>query len=215
MAKKNPKPNPNYKGPTRRNSDGTYEKGSGPGPKEFDPNDPRDSKRGFLSGRGENAGRRIQLYSQSPKGIKVRDIRSIRLARRLILAFPWLEKPDFALVKTYAQVAILTDECYALIRQQGIVRKDGSPHRFLAEFRNLARTSADLAGRLGLSPRDRALMKSLNTTGALERIDVKRINELIEARNRTKVPTLSNQEEVIENNNGDEGNSGGDQQSGK
>jgi hypothetical protein len=157
-----------------RNAKGKFESNGTAAPKPYDDADPKARKSGYLRGRGESAGRKIALYSRSPKGLRVRENRSYRLARRLIQLFPFLEKPDFYLMKSFAQVTILIDECYVLIKQEGIRRKNGDPHRFLPELRNLYRVQGDLASRLGLTPRDRAVMKANLTDSALDLAELRK-----------------------------------------
>src|SRR5579863_6086886 len=73
--------------------------GKPPKGRSYDDNKESDRRRGYLP---DKSGRKIALYSRSPKGIQVRDARSFRLARRLIALFPFLERPDFYLVKSFA-----------------------------------------------------------------------------------------------------------------
>ena len=144
-------------------------------------------KGAFLPAREADRGRKIVLYTRAPKGVRVRDIRTQRLARRIQLAFPWLTGADKTLIRAFAQVEILRDEIYAKVRAEGVVRsKTGQPHPLLSEFRNLTRTLADLAGRLGLSPRDRAAMQTNSTNAALGRIDLKRVDQILRARRGTE-----------------------------
>ena len=129
-----------------------------------------------------DGGRRLTLYARSPKGLRVRDERTRRLARRVIKAFPWLTVADRDMVSAFCQVKLLADECFAKIRAEGITRSNGQPHYLLTEFRSLIRVEADLAGRLGLSPRDRAAMQANSTGAALDRIDLKRVDRILRAR---------------------------------
>jgi hypothetical protein len=143
-----------------------------------------DDTRGPFLPRAEAArGRKLVPYVRSAKGVRVRDLRTRRLARRILTAWPWLTDADKDLVRAFAQIQILADEAFAKIRAEGIVRPTtGQPHPLLSEFRALIRTEADLAGRLGLSPRDRAAMQASSTGAALERIDLKRVDRILRAR---------------------------------
>ncbi len=104
---------------------------------------------------------------------------------------------DEPLARSFAQLEILSAEAYEKIRREGISR-DGRPHYLLQEFRNLRRVHADIAGRLGLSPRDRAQMKSAQTSAAIDSIDLKRVERIIRARRGDEVI-----EQVIENGTND------------
>jgi phage terminase small subunit len=134
------------------------------------------------SGPVSRSQREVTLMSRAPKGLAIRDQRTRRFARRLMVAFPWLTPADRGLVMSFCQVKILVDECYAKIRLDGLTRSDGHPHYLLSEFRSLVRVEADLAGRLGLTPRDRAQMRASSTTAALERVDLTRVEKILRAR---------------------------------
>jgi hypothetical protein len=122
----------------------------------------------------------VHLYSRGAKGVAIRDVRTRRLASTYRKAFPWLEAADTVLLRTFVQVSLLADEIYSKITKEGVTRPTGQPHPLLGEFRNYSRTAADLAGRLGLSPRDRAQMKANSTTAALDTIDLDRINKVLD-----------------------------------
>jgi hypothetical protein len=94
-------------------------------------------------------------------------------------AFPWLTPADEALLRNFVQLNLLADQCYQKIAVEGVARPSGAPHMLLSEFRNLSRTAADIAGRLGLSPRDRAMMRSTSPAAVLEEVDVRRINGVL------------------------------------
>ncbi len=141
-----------------------------------------DTKGPFLPRDDPDRDGKLVLYARSAKGLRVRDQRTRRLSRRIMRSFPWLTVADRDLVMALCQVKLLADECFAKVRLEGIVRATGQPHYLLAEFRSLIRTEADLAGRLGLSPRDRAVMQATSTGAALERIDLKRVDRILRAR---------------------------------
>lgn len=152
---------------------------------------PRDEMTGdgdtgaFLSAREADRGSRLVPYVRSAKGLRVRDLRTRRLARRIRTAWPWLTDADRDLIRAFAQVQILADEAYVKIRTEGIVRQNGQPHPLLGEFRSLIKVQAGLAGRLGLSPRDRVAMQATSTTAALEKIDLRRVDQILRARRGT------------------------------
>lgn len=154
--------------------------------------------------------RKLTLYSRGAKGVRIRDERVRRLSRRIMTGFAWLTPADRDLIRAYCQVQILADEAFAKVRVDGLVRPSGQPHPLLGEFRNLIKVQADLAGRLGLSPRDRAIMKSNSTTAALERIDLTRVDRILRARGRGAEPDDAS---VIEENNGNDDR--GDSESGE
>jgi phage terminase small subunit len=140
-------------------------------------------------GKGVRRGGRVSdsvpaIYSKAPKGVRIRDARVSLMARRVSRAFPWINpSADRELVRLFCQLVILSDECYAKVRLEGIVNpKTGVPHRLLCEFRACARVLADVSGRLGLSPRDRAQLQSSSTSAALDRIDLGRVDRILKAR---------------------------------
>ncbi len=120
-----------------------------------------------------------RLYTRGAKGVRIRDERTRRLARRIINACPWMIDTDQPLVRGFAQLEILSEEAYAKIIAEGIINAEGTPHKLLSEFRSLRRVQADIAGRLGLSPRDRAQMQSVSTSAAIEGIDLAKIDRIL------------------------------------
>jgi hypothetical protein len=94
--------------------------------------------------------------------------------------FPWLTPADEALLRGFVHLNEFAEETYQRIKRDGgPIRPSGAPHPSLGEFRNLHKTIADYAGRLGLSPRDRAMMRSNSPAAVLEEVDVKRINKVL------------------------------------
>jgi phage terminase small subunit len=65
-----------------------------------------------------------------------------------------LTDADKGLVRALCQIQTLGEECYARVRNEGIMLRKDKPHPLIAEFRQLVKVEADLAGRLGLSPRE-------------------------------------------------------------
>jgi hypothetical protein len=104
--------------------------------------------------------RQVRPYTKAPKGLRIRDERVRRQARRTLAAYPHLLELDRDVVRAKCQVSILREELYMKIRTEGVVRPDGQPHALLSEFRGLVKVEADLAGRLGMTPRDRAMMRN-------------------------------------------------------
>ncbi|MGO9450789.1 MAG: hypothetical protein ACLQDV_07030 [Candidatus Binataceae bacterium] len=144
-----------------------------------------------------------RLYSLAARGVRIRDIRTRRLARRFVKACGWLIAADQPMVRAFAQLEILAEEAYAKIVADGIVNADGAPHRLLLEYRSLRRVQADIAGRLGLSPRDRTQMKSASTAAALEGIDVARIDRILK---RAKADDAALQEVMKSDQESTDGN---------
>ncbi len=144
-----------------------------------------------------------RLYTRAAKGVRIRDIRTRRLARRIVKACGWMVAADQPMVRAFAQLEILAEEAYAKIIADGIVNADGAPNRLLLEYRSLRRVQADIAGRLGLSPRDRAQMKSASTAAALEGIDVAKIDRILK---RAKADDAALQEVMKSDQESTDGN---------
>ncbi len=91
--------------------------------------------------------------------------RAIYRIERLV---PWLTEADRPLLRAFAELERLAQECYNLMRSEGMVRADGEPHKLLAHYANLRKTQAILATHLGLSPKARRELRD----GAVREIDL-------------------------------------------
>jgi hypothetical protein len=120
-----------------------------------------------------------RLFTRAARGVRIRDLRTRRLARRIVKACGWMVAADQPMVRAFAQLEIPAEEAFAKIVADGIVNAEGVPHRLLLEYRSLRRVQADIGGRLGLSPRDRATMQSASTAAALDSIDYAKIDRIM------------------------------------
>jgi hypothetical protein len=123
----------------------------------------------------------LRLYTKAMKGLRIRDVRSTRLARKLMGAAPWLQTVDGPMTRAFAQLETLAEEAYAKIRLDGLVNPEtGAPHKLLTEYRSLRRVQAGIAAGLGFLPRDRESMQAISAQSALDRIDNRRVSTIIE-----------------------------------
>jgi len=109
------------------------------------------------------------LYVRALPGIKLRDRKATRLMRRCQVAMPWLQPSDMPTLRGWAQVQILADQVYAILRAAGPVKKDGEARRLLHDFRQLRLAQLQHERELGMTPSARAALK---TSGTREPFDL-------------------------------------------
>lgn len=116
---------------------------------------------------------------RKPTRIIQRDAAVKRIVSRLRLASPWIQPTDGPMLRAFAQLERLALETYEHLRQEGLVRPDGTPHFMLDKYIQLRRAQTGLANALGLSSRSRieiqsnshALPIDAEVESALTRID--------------------------------------------
>ena len=77
---------------------------------------------------------------------------------------PWLQLSDRPAVKAWAQLEILADEAYSILRKSGLLNAQGEPLRLLTDFRQLRQAQLQFSNALGLTPSARSSIK-LNGSG--------------------------------------------------
>jgi phage terminase small subunit len=121
----------------------------------------------------------VRLFSKAPRAVKIRDERVRRLARKIARECPWLQAVDGFMLRAFAELQLLAEECYARIRNEG-VSIDGKPHHLLVEFRSLTRVQLSLAAALGLVPNARESMQAVSTASALAGIDLGKVEKIMQ-----------------------------------
>jgi hypothetical protein len=101
-----------------------------------------------------------------------RDRNVTRLAQALARQAPWLMNLDGPMLKAFAQMERLSLEMYSRIKDEGLFRPDGAPHRALDKFTRLRQVQMGLADRLGLTPRGRAEMEGSATANTIDLTEV-------------------------------------------
>jgi hypothetical protein len=108
------------------------------------------------------------LYVRSASGLKLRDRKVQRLVRAMRVAMPWLEDSDVPACRAWAQLEILSDQAFAILRMIGIIDRQGNPKRLLTDFRQLRQAQLAYERELGMTPQARMQLKANNTRAALD-----------------------------------------------
>ena len=108
------------------------------------------------------------LYVRSSNGLKLRDRKVQKLVRSMRIAMPWLEDSDVPACRAWAQMEILADTAFAVLRQVFIVNKEGEPRRLLTDFRQLRQAQLAYERELGMTPAARMSIRANGTRAALD-----------------------------------------------
>jgi hypothetical protein len=92
------------------------------------------------------------LYIKAQAGLKLRDKRVERLARKVRGLCHWLEPSDYPMVRAWSEMETLAGQAYAVLRGLGMLTSDGEGKRLLHDYRLLRQTQAMLARELGMTP---------------------------------------------------------------
>ena len=108
------------------------------------------------------------LYVRAQPGLKLRDKRIERLARKVRAEMPWLEPSDFPAVRAWAELEYLAGQVYAALRTLGVLNRAGEARRLLNDYRLLRQTQTGLSAALGMTPLARVQLKATSTRAALD-----------------------------------------------
>ena len=108
------------------------------------------------------------LYVRSASGLKLRDRKVQRLVRAMRGAMPWIEESDVPACRAWAQLEILSDQAFAIVRTIGILNREGEPRRLLTDVRQLRQAQLAYARELGMTPAARMAIKANGTKAALD-----------------------------------------------
>jgi len=100
------------------------------------------------------------LYVKAKNGLRLRDQRVRRLLRRLKTAMPWLEPADEPVARAWCELEVLSQRCYADLRDRGLLNAEGEARRLLDDYRKLRNTQLSLASALGMTPAARIAIKA-------------------------------------------------------
>jgi hypothetical protein len=137
------------------------------------------------------------LYVRALPGLKLRDKRVERLARKVRAVCTWLEPSDFPAVRTWCELEYLSGQVYATLRSVGVMNQQLEPRKLLSEYRQLRATQIVLSRELGLTPAARMMIKA---TGANAPFDlpaemIASVNEVGESRKREREAAANSQED--------------------
>jgi hypothetical protein len=108
------------------------------------------------------------LFVRALPGLRLRDKRVERLARKVRVAMAWLEPSDYPAVRAWAEMEYLSNQVYATLASMGVLNRQGEARRLLSEYRQLRATQVVLARELGMPPLSRATLKLNTTRSALD-----------------------------------------------
>src|SRR5712671_5786732 len=108
------------------------------------------------------------LYIKALPGLRLRDKRVERLARKVRAVAPWLEASDFPAVRAWSEMEYLSNQVYAALASMGVLNRQGEARRLLSEYRQLRATQVMLARELGLTPAARMAIRATGTRTALD-----------------------------------------------
>jgi hypothetical protein len=111
------------------------------------------------AGNGKRPYTRTSLYAKAAENIKLRDKRAERLARRVREVPPWLQPGDHPVCRAWAELEILCETAYAMLRADGLINAQGEPRRMLTDYRQLRQCQLQFATALGMTPASRAALK--------------------------------------------------------
>lgn len=81
-----------------------------------------------------------------------RSIAVMRYTRLVLLAAPWLEAADSALVRRFAELQVVIANLFSEMRENGLFDKSKQPRLVIDTWRRCVQTQATIAKELGLSP---------------------------------------------------------------
>ena len=108
------------------------------------------------------------LYVKSRAGLKLRDGMVSTLALKVRRAMPWLQDSDHPAVRAWAQLEILADSVFAILRDKGVTSNGVEPRRLLDDFRKLRGIQLAYAQALGMTPAARLAIKASRDDGAFD-----------------------------------------------
>ena len=108
------------------------------------------------------------LYVRARNGLRLRDEKVRRLARSVRAALPWLTDADQPTVRGWAQLEVLADQAFAVLRVAGITSNGTEPRRLLTDFRQLKTAQLAYAQALGMSPAARLQIQVAGEDKALD-----------------------------------------------
>jgi hypothetical protein len=100
------------------------------------------------------------LYVRAQPGLKLRDKKVERLARKMRTVMLWLEESDLPTCRAWAELEVLSSRVYAELRDGGVINGEGEARRLLDDYRKLRQTQVTLSRELGMTPAARMAIKA-------------------------------------------------------
>ena len=108
------------------------------------------------------------LYVRALPGLRLRDKKVERLARKLRAVMGWLEPSDLPMLRAWCELEILAGQVYAALRGVGVLNSKGEAKRLLNDYRLLRQTQTTIAAQLGLTPAARMALKANGERSAFD-----------------------------------------------
>jgi len=109
------------------------------------------------------------LYVKAAPGLRLRDKKVERLARKVRELLTWLEPSDLPSVRAWCELEVLSQHVYAELRTHGVLSPEtGDARKLLHDYRQLRQTQATWSRELGMTPAARMNLKASGTHAALD-----------------------------------------------
>jgi hypothetical protein len=137
------------------------------------------------------------LYVRAQVGLRLRDKKVERLARKMRQTMPWLQPSDWPVCRAWAEMEFLAGQVYAALRGFGVLNNQGEVRRLFHDYRAMRQTQAVLSNQLGMTPLARASLKASTDSAAFDLAEpvTSRAVAISEARN---APPEAPDDEVAE-----------------
>jgi hypothetical protein len=100
------------------------------------------------------------IYVKAAPGLRLRDKKVERLARKMRTVMEWLQPSDMPAARAWAELEYLSGQVYAALRSYGVVNPSGEARRLLDDYRKLRLAQAIFARELGMTPAARMAIKA-------------------------------------------------------
>ena len=108
------------------------------------------------------------LYIRASKGLKLRDRKTERLARKVRSVLTWLEPSDYPALRAWCELEYLAGQVYAVLRAGSVVNAAGEGKRLLDDYRKLRLAQMVISRELGMTPAARMALKASGTRAAFD-----------------------------------------------
>ena len=102
---------------------------------------------------------RSGIYIKAKPGLVLRERRVRRLAERLKAVCPWITDADMNAARAYCEMEILVSQCYAALRNAGVINERGEVRRLFHDYRQMRMAQLMYASALGLTPAARLALR--------------------------------------------------------
>jgi phage terminase small subunit len=109
------------------------------------------------------------LYVRAHAGLRLRDKKVERLARKARALMPFLTDSDMPLLRTFCEMEYLCGIVYAALMRDGVLTQEGTAtKRLFHDYRQMRQAQIVLGAQLGMTPASRSAIGAHNTNNALD-----------------------------------------------